>query len=80
MENNYLTDYLHITVNGENLTQDVINEITKSLNESLANTNIAKNISIELENEDFEELDFNELLYSNFSKKQVKNKENKKNV
>lgn len=65
MQNNYLTDYLHITVNGENLTQDIIDNILKTLNESLATTNIAKNISIELENEDFSELDFNELLYSN---------------
>ena len=61
-QNNYLTDYLHITVNGENLTQDVIDNILKTLNESLATTNIAKNISIELENEDFSELDFKELL------------------
>jgi sensor c-di-GMP phosphodiesterase-like protein len=65
MQNNYLTDYLHITVNGENLTKHIIDNILKTLNESLANTNIAKNISIELENEDFTELDFNELLYSN---------------
>lgn len=65
MHNNYLTDYLHITVNGENLTKEVVDNILKSLNESLATTNIAKNISIELENEDFGELDFNELLYLN---------------
>lgn len=60
MQNNYLTDYLYITVTGEKLTQDVIDNILKILKESLANTNIAKNISIELENEDFSELDFNE--------------------
>lgn len=65
VQKNYLTDYLHITVSGENLTQEVIDEILKSLNNCLATSNIAKNITIELDNEDFSELDFNEILYNN---------------
>ena len=58
----YLTDYLQITVNGENMSEEIIDNIIETMQISLQETNIAKNIHIELENEDFSDLDFNELL------------------
>lgn len=57
----YLTDYLQITVNGENLSQEVIDNILKTISELVADTNIAKNFTVEIENEDYSEIDFYEL-------------------
>ena len=56
----YLTDFLQITVNGENMSQETIETIINTINDRLKDTNIAKNIHIELENEDYSELDFYE--------------------
>lgn len=60
----YLTDYLQITVNGENMSEEVIESILQTIELSLQDTNIAKNIDVELENDGFldGDLDFNELL------------------
>ncbi len=57
----YLTDYLQITINGENLSQEVVDNILKTVSETLADTNIAKNFTVEVENEDYSEIDFYEL-------------------